>query len=151
MDLRDQGLCKIYTILTVDSMSLWSAIAAAVVKVPTEKNLAVHLFWLKELLVTGALSMLRWCDTRDMTADCHTKGCVDRAAILALMRGEFQFAHAVKDYTVKVKQAVSQQQQQQHPSDTSSASASAEACSTSYMTHQYPSCLLYTSPSPRDS
>ena len=77
--------------------------------------------------------MLRWCDTRDMTADCHTKGCVDRAAILALMRGEFQFVHAVRDYTVKVKQAAgSLQQPQQHPSESSSASASSPtyACST---------------------
>ena len=72
--MRDEGQCKILTILTVDSMSLWSAIAAIVVKVPTEKNLAVHMFWLKQLLTIKALRMLRWCDTRDMTADCHTKG-----------------------------------------------------------------------------
>ena len=84
-------------------MSLWSAIAAAVVKVPTEKNMAVHLFWLRELLTTGAIKVLRWCDTRDMTADCHTKGSIDRAAILELMKGNFKFEHEVKDYEVKVK------------------------------------------------
>ena len=97
--MRDEGLCRIKTILTVDSMSLWSAVAAQVVRVPTEKNLAVHLFWLKELLMTGALTTLRWCDTRDMTADCHTKGSIDRAAILLLMKGIFKFLHAVKDFT----------------------------------------------------
>ena len=84
-------------------MSLWSAIAAAVVKVPTEKNMAVHLFWLRELLTTGAIKILRLCDTRDMTADCHTKGSIDRTAILELMKGNFKFEHEVKDYEVKVK------------------------------------------------
>ena len=103
MEMMDNGACRIHTVLTVDSMSLWSAIAAAVVKVPTEKNMAVHLFWLRELLTTGAIKILRWCDTRDMTADCHTKGSIDRTAILELMKGNFQFEHEVKDYEVKVK------------------------------------------------
>ena len=71
--MHDKGGCKITTILTVDSMSLWSAIAAATVKVPTEKNLAVHLFWLKELLINRVLSILRWTDTRDMSSDAHTR------------------------------------------------------------------------------
>ena len=101
MEMMDNGACRIHTVLTVDSMSLWSAIAAAVVKVPTEKNMAVHLFWLRELLTTGAIKILRWCDTRDMTADCHTKGSIDRSAILELMRGNFEFEHEVKDYEVK--------------------------------------------------
>jgi hypothetical protein len=95
---RDEGLSLVKTILTVDSMSLWSAVAAMVVRIPTEKNLAVHMFWLKELLVSKAISLLRWCDTRDMTADCHTKGSIDRACIIKLMTGEFSFAHPVKDY-----------------------------------------------------
>ena len=103
--LRDDGLCRIRTILAVDSMSLWSAVAAQVVRVPTEKNLAVHLFWLKELLTTGALTTLRWCDTRDMTADCHTKGSIDRAAILLLMKGLFKFQQAVKDFTALRRKA----------------------------------------------
>ena len=33
-----------------------------------------------------------------MTADCHTKGSIDRSAILALMQGRFAFKHDVKDY-----------------------------------------------------
>ena len=101
--LRDNGTCCITTILTIDSMSLWSAVAAIVVKVPTEKNLAVHLFWLKELLMSRALSVLRWCDTRDMLSDCHTKGSIDRGPILRLMQGHFEFAHAFRDYSGKAK------------------------------------------------
>ena len=49
------------------------------------------------------ISTLRWADTRDMTADAHTKGSIDRAAILRLMRGLFHFGHAVKDFTPKRK------------------------------------------------
>ena len=79
-------------------MALWAAVAAAVVKVPTEKNLAVRFFWLRELLDRGIISRLRWCDTRDMTADAHTKGSIDRSALLRLMRGVFRFEHAVKDF-----------------------------------------------------
>ena len=41
----DNGNCKIQTILTMDSMSLWSAIAAVIVKVPAEKNLANLNLW----------------------------------------------------------------------------------------------------------
>ena len=103
---RDEGLSLVKTILTVDSMSLWSAVAAMVVRIPTEKNLAVHMFWLKELLVSKAISLLRWCDTRDMTADCHTKGSIDRACIIKLMTGEFSFVHPVKDYASRTVDGV---------------------------------------------
>ena len=98
----ERGMCRYKTILTVDSMSLWSAVAAMVVRVPTEKNLAVHMFWLKEQLVKKAIRILRWCDTRDMTADCHTKGSVKRDQMLRLMEGFFAFTQAVKDYESKV-------------------------------------------------
>ena len=84
-------------------MSLWSAIAAIAVRIPTEKNLAVHMFWLKQLLTIKAIKVLRWCDTRDMNADCHTKGSIDRACILRLMTGDFAFVHPIKDYEVYVK------------------------------------------------
>ena len=40
-----------------------------------------------------------------MTADCHTKGSIDRTAILELMKGNFKFEHEVKDYEVKVKRS----------------------------------------------
>ena len=99
MKMRDEGSCRIRTILTVDSTSLWSAIAAMVVKIPTEKNLAVHMFWLKEHVECQAINVLRWSDTRDMTADGHTKGSIDRDGILQVMAGQQTFKHEVKRYT----------------------------------------------------
>ena len=104
--IRDEGQCGITTILSTDSMSLWSAVAALVVRIPTEKNLAVHLFWLKELLDTRALTTLRWVDTRDMHADGHTKGSVPRDAILQLMSGVFKYSKEYKDFSAKRPRAL---------------------------------------------
>ena len=95
----DHGGFTFQSILVTDSMSLWAAVSALNIKVPQEKGLAVHLFWLRELLDHGLLNVLRWTDTRDMTADCHTKGSIDRKAILALMNGEFAYQHPFKDFT----------------------------------------------------
>ena len=94
--MREEGGLAFETTLTTDSMSLWAAIAAASVKVPAEKNLAVHLFWLRELLGRAVLTRLRWTDTRDMTADGHTKGSIDRSVLRALAEGALYRAHPCK-------------------------------------------------------
>ena len=79
-------------------MSLFAAVAAHNIKIPAEKNLAVHLFWLKQLLNRGIISQLQWVDTRDMNAEGHTNGSIDRTALLQLMLGVFSYAHATKLY-----------------------------------------------------
>jgi len=96
--LRDEGGYKFTTILVTDSMSLFAAVSATNIKQPTEKGLHVHLLWLRELLDKGIITTLRWADTRDMTADAHTKGCIDRKAILELMAGWFNYGHEFKDF-----------------------------------------------------
>jgi hypothetical protein len=96
------GLCYRST-LVVDAMSLFTAIAAHTTKIPTEKSLALHLFWLKQLLVKGIISVLRWADTRDMTADGHTKGKVSRDAQISLMQGHFKHLYEYKDYAFSGK------------------------------------------------
>ena len=96
--LREEGGLVFRSILVVDAMSLFAAVAANTVKIPAERSLAGHLFWLRELLDRQIINTLRWCDTRDMNADCHTKGSIDRHAILELMKGRFKFAHAVKNF-----------------------------------------------------
>ena len=99
--LREEGALAFETMLTIDAMSLFAAVSASSVRVPTEKNLALHLFWLRELLDKQLLSKLRWTDTRDMTADAHTKGCIPRDALLALMKGVFNVLFPVKDFVPK--------------------------------------------------
>ena len=79
-------------------MRLFAAASATTVRVPSERSLAGHVFWLRELLDRRVLHYLRWCDTRDMSADAHTKGVVPRDAILALMKGFFEFKHETKEF-----------------------------------------------------
>jgi len=91
--VREEGGLSFDVTLTVDAMSLYAAVAASTIKVPAERSLAGHLYWLRELIDNHVLRRLRWCDTRDMSADCHTKGSIDRQVILDLMKGHYRFRH----------------------------------------------------------
>ena len=97
-ELRENGGFIFRSTLAVDAMSLFTAIAAHTVKIPSEKNLAIHLFWLRELLDNKVLHALEWCDTRDMSSDCHTKGSISRDVILALMMGNLTYTQQTKTY-----------------------------------------------------
>ena len=96
--IREEGGLAFETTLTVDAMSLFAAISAATVRVPSEKFLVGHLFWLRELIDLKLLTRLQWVDTRDMSADGHTKGTIERKAILDLMVGLFKFIHPTREY-----------------------------------------------------
>ena len=78
--------------LGVDAMNLVSAIQAAQLRTPSERTMLVQLLWLKELLFKHLLS-LTWYDTRDMSADAHTKGCIARTALLELAAGTYRQQH----------------------------------------------------------
>eukprot|EP00959_Pyramimonas_sp_CCMP1952_P413092 8656442-Pyramimonas_sp.AAC.2 len=41
----------------------------------------------------GNVHSIQWCDTRDMTADRHTKGSSDRDLLLQIMGGMQFFKH----------------------------------------------------------
>ena len=41
---------------------------------------------------------MQWCDTRDMTADGHTKGSIDRQLLLEVMVGTQVYKHDVKSF-----------------------------------------------------
>ena len=57
-----------------------------------------HVSWIREMLKIGIVTEIQWCDTRDMTADGHTKGCIDRKMLIDLMHGIQVFNHEVKTY-----------------------------------------------------
>ena len=46
----------------------------------------------------GIVHSIQWCDTRDMTADGHTKGSIDRDLLLQVMQGVQSFKFEVKRY-----------------------------------------------------
>ena len=41
---------------------------------------------------------VQWCDTRDMSADGHTKGSIDRDGLLEVMSGTQSFKYDVKQF-----------------------------------------------------
>ena len=101
--LREEGGWCFKSLLVTDAMSLFQVVATIKAKVPTEKPTALHLFWLRELIRKQIISGLRWCDTRDMTADGHTKGLLSRDHLLQLMSGTVQYKHAVQDSKALIK------------------------------------------------
>ena len=88
----EAGLCYRISVVT-DAKNLLSALQVAHLKIPAEKNFIVHLMWLKDKLTTGVLDSLIWTDTRDMTADGHTKGSIKRTALHQLMDGKLVILH----------------------------------------------------------
>ena len=66
---------------------------------PTERTLLGHISWIREFLDLGIISNIQWCDTRDMTADGHTKGSIDRQLLLEVMVGTQVYKHSVKSFT----------------------------------------------------
>eukprot|EP00959_Pyramimonas_sp_CCMP1952_P472603 9500309-Pyramimonas_sp.AAC.1 len=44
----------------------------------------------------GIVHNAQWCDSRDMTADGHTKGSIDRELFLEVMSGNQLFKYDVK-------------------------------------------------------
>ncbi len=85
--LREEGDWYTMMILGLDAYSVFSAVTANTVKVPSDSSLLAHIQYLRELLDRGVLDQLWWVDTRDMWADGLTKGVVDRDALHAAMDG----------------------------------------------------------------
>ena len=88
---------KVY--LTIDAESVFKSLSSKDLKKPTECTLLGHISWIRQMMSKGIVYAIQWCDTRDMTADGHTKGSIDRDGILQVMAGQQTFKHEVKRYT----------------------------------------------------
>jgi len=96
-DLREGVIPSNVSIdLAIDAMSVYSAVTASHIKIPSEKSLLSHLQYVRELLDKRILSGLLWVDTRDMAADGMTKGSVDRRALVECMCGTYTLQHVPK-------------------------------------------------------
>ena len=95
---REQGGWDIALVLSVDAMSVFAAVTATQLKIPTERSLWSHVQYLRELLDTNVLKALVWADTRDMHADGLTKGSVDRKLIHQLMECLLRSEHEEKPW-----------------------------------------------------
>ena len=85
--------------MTTDAESVYKSLICRDLKTPVEKTLLGQVMWIRELLQLGLIESLQWCDTRDMVADGHTKGSIDRELLLDLMKGIQKYRHDVKKYT----------------------------------------------------
>ena len=50
------------------------------------------------MMDVGVLVNVQWCDTRDMSADGHTKGSIERDSLLEVVSGHQSFKHDVKRF-----------------------------------------------------
>eukprot|EP00959_Pyramimonas_sp_CCMP1952_P039121 818956-Pyramimonas_sp.AAC.1 len=48
------------------------------------------------MIERGIVHSTQWCDTRDMAADGHTNGSIDREMLLQVMEGTQPFKHGLK-------------------------------------------------------
>jgi hypothetical protein len=95
---RENGGIRLKITFTIDAESVFKSLTSRDLKTPAEKTLMGHVVWLRELLKLGLIQKVQWCDTRDMSADGHTKGSIERQGLLDLMQGKHKFLHEVKEY-----------------------------------------------------
>jgi len=93
---REEGGLALKVVLTTDAEGVYKSLTSRDLKTPTEKTLLGHVCWIRELLQLKLIQAIQWCDTRDMVADGHTKGSIDRELLLQLMRGHQAYKHEVK-------------------------------------------------------
>ena len=72
--------------LVGDAHAVFSAVTASEVKQPNERSLLYAVRALRDRLDAGSVARLHRCDTRDMLADCLTKGSISRTAITEAFR-----------------------------------------------------------------
>ena len=83
----------------VDARALFDAVASADPCTPLECSLKLHLLDIRDKLARGIIQKLHWADTRDMVADCMTKGGVLRTMIQNLSeKGIIKVAHDIKTH-----------------------------------------------------
>jgi hypothetical protein len=95
---REEGGLALKVVLTIDAESVYKSLISRDLKTPSERTLLGHICFIRELLQLGLIDTIQWCDTRDMVADGHTKGSIDRQLLLNLMKGQQEYKHDVKKY-----------------------------------------------------
>jgi len=92
------GGLRIKVMLTIDAEYVFKSLSIKDLKKPTECTLLGHISWIRQMMERGIVQAIQWCDTRDMSADGHTKGCIDRELFLQVMAGTQSFKHELKKF-----------------------------------------------------
>ena len=81
MHMTEQDTCNVKLHVVTDAYNIVLALEKEKMKQPSEKSFICHLSWLAEKLKNNVVNILVWKDTRDITADPHTKGSASRAPL----------------------------------------------------------------------
>eukprot|EP00959_Pyramimonas_sp_CCMP1952_P283730 5930961-Pyramimonas_sp.AAC.1 len=79
------GGLSIKVTLTIDAESVFKSLSSKDLKKPTESTLSGHISWIRQMMECGLVHSIQRCDARDMTADGHTKGSIDREMLPQVM------------------------------------------------------------------
>ena len=93
---REHGNLELDVTLTLDAEGVYNLLVNRDLAAPAEKTLLGHVAWIRELLRNRATKRMQWCDTRDMVADGHTRGSIDRTALLQAMNGEQAYKYETR-------------------------------------------------------
>ena len=80
----------------IDALSVFAAITAQYIKIPSDNGTLMHVQYVRELLDNGILKAIAWTDTRDMSADGLANGSVDRELLHLCMGGISRIQHEIK-------------------------------------------------------
>ena len=97
-NILEIGGLSIKVTLTIDAESVFKSLSSKDLKKPTECTLLGHISWIRQMLERGIVHSVQWCDTRDMSADGHTKGSIDRDLLYKVMNGEQTFKYDLKKH-----------------------------------------------------
>eukprot|EP00959_Pyramimonas_sp_CCMP1952_P052773 1103291-Pyramimonas_sp.AAC.1 len=93
------GGLSIKVTLTIDAEYVFKSLSSKDLKKPTGCTLLGHISWIRQMMERGIVHCVQWCDTRDLIADDHTKGSIDRDIHLHLMGGSQSFKQGLKRHT----------------------------------------------------
>ncbi len=92
-EFADDGGLSFSLDCVTDVKNLCLILKNASMKNPAEEKFLVHVWWLKDKLENGVVWSFIWCDTRDLTADGHTKVKIQRTAVHRIMGGTMTIQH----------------------------------------------------------
>eukprot|EP00435_Cladocopium_sp_Y103_P067560 s366_g30.t1 len=93
----EDGKLTLESDLVIDAAAVYDHISHDEARIPHDSTMTIHGLKLRELLQTGKLQRVIWCDTRCMQADGLNKGTVEREPLQTAVRdGLWKIGHAVR-------------------------------------------------------
>ena len=87
IDLFEKGSMHPPLDLCVDARAVYDAISASDACLPAGCSLKFHLISVRDRMAHGLVRKFYWVATRDMLADCLTKGGIDRLLLPSVSNG----------------------------------------------------------------